>query len=78
MSIAKARTLLAKFHALSNAAQMIGSHGEEGFCYDDKKFDKAYHNAVKNLSKKFDKQAGMYLKKYKVLGFEIDDAHDEY
>ena len=37
----KAQYFLAKSHALSNAAEFIRSHGEEGFSFEDKDFDKA-------------------------------------
>ena len=46
MSIAKARTLLAKYQGLSNASEFIRSHGEEGFSFEDKKFKVENYNGI--------------------------------
>jgi len=62
MSIAKANTLLAKFHSLSNSAEFINGHGEEGFSFEDEKFNKAYLRVNKILAKKLNSQAERYLK----------------
>ena len=76
MSIQKARTLLAKFQSYSNAAEFIRSHGEEGFAFIDKKFNKAYLRENKKLFKKLDAIAQNYLDKYQELGVEIDCEMD--
>ena len=76
MSIAKARTLLAKFHSLTNASEFISCHGEEGFTFDDEKFNKIYLREKIKTAKKLDKQAEKYLVEYKRLGIEIDDEAD--
>ena len=51
----KAQYFLAKYQALSNAAEMIRSHGEEGFAFEDKVFDKEYkrHSVLLKLTKDF-------------------------
>lgn len=79
MSIAKAMTLQAKFQALTNAAEMIRSHGEEGFSFQDKKFDRIYHREINKLSEKLNKIADKYQVQYDKLGIEIDvDIDHEY
>lgn len=77
MSRAKARTLLAKFHALSNAAEFIRSHGEEGFSFNDDDFNKIYLREVKKLTKKLDKQSQSYIDQYNDLAINIDDSVTE-
>jgi hypothetical protein len=77
MSIAKARTLLAKFNAITNASEFIRSHGEEGFSFEDKKFDDVYQRETKKLSAKLEKQAVKIWNEYEKLGIEIDDSIDE-
>lgn len=77
MSKAKARTLLAKFHALSNAAEFIRSHGEEGFSFSDDDFNKIYLREAKSLAKKLDKQSQSYIDEYNNLAINIDDSIHE-
>lgn len=77
MSIAKARTLQAKFQALTNAAEMIRGHGEEGFSFDDKEFDKIYHRETKKLSEKLNKIADKHQLEYDKLGIEINTEIDK-
>jgi len=68
----KARQLFAKFHAFSNAAQMIGSHGEEGFSYDDEKFNDAYLKQCAKAKKTLTIAADKAYIAYKKIGIEID------
>lgn len=77
MSIAKARTLLAKYQSLSNSAEFIRSHGEEGFSFKDKKFNKVYMRENLKLSEKLNKEAEKYLEQYKELGIEIESEIDD-
>jgi len=78
MSTAKARTLNAKYHAITNASEMIRSHGEEGFAFIDKKFDKVYKRETKKLSDKLNKMSEKYLIELEKLGIDInvDIKHD--
>ena len=77
MSIAKATTLLAKFHALSNASEFIRSHGEEGFSFQDENFDKVYKRETVKLSKKLDKMSSKFLLEYQKINIEINDEMHE-
>ena len=72
MSIAKARTLLAKYQGLSNASEFIRSHGEEGFSFEDKKFNNVYMREKEKISEKLDREAMVFYKKYLELGIEIN------
>ena len=78
MSIAKARTLLAKYHGLTNASEFIRSHGEEGFSFEDKKFNDVYMREKKKIAERLDKEAMVFYKKYLKLGIEIDCEIDKY
>jgi len=77
MSIAKARTLLAKYQGLSNASEFIRSHGEEGFSFEDEKFNDVYMRENKKLSDRLDKEAMKFMDQYNELGIEIDSRVDE-
>lgn len=77
MSIQKARTLLAKYQAYSNAAEMIRGHGEEGFSFEDKKFNKVYNRETKNVADKLNKKATEYYIAYLKLGIEIECEIDK-
>jgi hypothetical protein len=82
MSIAKLRILEAKFQAITNASEMIRGHGEEGFAFLDKKFDKIYKRETTKLSVKLDKMAEKYnveIEKLHKEGFFIDlEMDDDY
>ena len=73
----KAKNYLAKFHAFSNAAEMIGSHGEEGFGFEDNKFNKAYLRQCQSAKNHLMKIADNHLKKYRQIGIDIDDTIEE-
>lgn len=77
MSIAKARTLLAKYQGLSNAAEFIRSHGEEGFSFEDKKFNVVYLRENLKLAEKLNKESEKYFEKYRELGIEVESEIDE-
>jgi len=80
MSIAKLRTLEAKFQAITNASEMIRGHGEEGFSFMDKKFDKIYKRETHKLATKLNKMAEKYsveIKKLEDIGFVIDLEIDD-
>lgn len=72
MSIAKARTLLAKYQSSSNASEFIRSHGEEGFSFEDKKFNEIYLRECRKLSEKLEKQSEVFYQKYLKLGIDIE------
>ena len=76
MSVAKARTLLAKYQGLSNASEFIRSHGEEGFSFDDEKFNDVYLRENKKLAERLEKEATKFYEKYRELGIEIDCEAD--
>jgi hypothetical protein len=79
MSIAKARTLKAKFQALTTASEMIRSHGEEGFSYQDKEFQKVYEREKLKLSAKLDKMSFKYENEFRKLNIEVNtDIDQEY
>ena len=75
-NINKAKYFLAKFQALSNAAEMILQHGEEGFAFKDEKFDKIYKRECYNLSKQLNDRAAVFAKKYNEQGINIDTDAD--
>lgn len=77
MSIAKARTLLAKYHAITNASEFIRSHGEEGFSFEDKNFDAIYQRETKKLSERLEKLSDKIILEYDKLGIEINSSIDE-
>lgn len=72
MSIQKAITLMAKYQAITNASEFIRSHGEEGFSFEDEKFNKTYLREAGKLSEKLEKMAEKYLEKYEELGIEVN------
>jgi len=79
MSVAKARTLLAKYQSLSNASEFIRSHGEEGFSFEDKKFNKVYMRENKKLAKRLEKESRVFYEKYKKLGIDVScDINENY
>ena len=67
----EAQYFLAKYQALSNAAEMIRSHGEEGFAFEDKVFDKEYKRQTVITAKQLDKRAELFAKKYQALNIDI-------
>ncbi len=73
----KARYFLAKYQALSNAAEFIRSHGEEGFSFEDKKLHKVYLRETEKLFKQLDERANSFAKKYQEIGIDIDCRTDE-
>lgn len=73
----KAQYYLASYQALSNAAEMIRGHGEEGFSFLDKAFDEAYQKQTKKLAKQLDERASVFSKKYELMGIDIDCAIGE-
>jgi len=73
----KARYFLAKYQALSNAAEMIRSHGEEGFSFEDKYFNKEYQKQVEILAKQLNDRAEVFAKKYNSTGIDIECEIDE-
>jgi len=77
MSIAKARTLMAKYQALSNAAQFIESHGEEGFSFEDEKFNNVYLREKKKIADKLNIEAMKFLYKYRKLGIQVNSEVNE-
>ena len=73
----KAEYYLARFRALSNAAEFIRSHGEEGFSFKDKDFNTAYMKAGKSISEQLDDRADTFYGKYLALGIDIETEIDE-
>ena len=72
-----ARYYLAKNQSLSNAAEFIRSHGEEGFSFTDKKLDKLYKRENEKLAKQLDARADIFDKKYIETGIEIECTIDD-
>lgn len=68
---------MASYQALSNAAEMIRSHGEEGFSYEDKKLFSSYQKASRKLCKQLNSRAMKFLNRYKELGIEVDTEIDQ-
>lgn len=64
---------LANYHSLSNAAEFIRSHGEEGFSFKLGYFNKAYLKRNQKLAKRLNLEADQYLKMYRNCGIEIND-----
>ena len=76
--IRKARNYLAQYQALSNAAAFIGTHGEEGFSFEDDRFNNAYLKMCKKLSVSLEKRSEEAFRKYKETGIEINDEISEH
>lgn len=75
----KAKYYLAKYHALSTAAEMIRSHGEEGFSYEDDSFNEEYQRQTGVLYHQLNERSKKFLKKYKELDITVDDSvRDKY
>lgn len=72
----KAQYFLAKYQALSNAAEMIRSHGEEGFAFADKDFDKVYKRESLNTYKQLEARAIVFAKKYQEMNIYISTEMD--
>jgi len=68
----KAQYFLAKYQALSNAAEMIRSHGEEGFSFEDKVFNKEYLRQTKKTAQQLNKRANLFAKKYQAMNIDIE------
>ena len=62
--------------AFENASEMIRSHGEEGFSFDNEILQKEYSKAILFASRKIVALANKYDKKYKSIGIEIDSSCD--
>lgn len=75
-----ARKNIAKFLALTNAAEFIRQHGEEGFSFRDKKLDKIYKRNTQQLAYQLNKRAEAFRLKYEATGIYIntDDDSDSY
>ena len=72
----KAQYYLAKFKALSNAAEFIRSHGEEGFAFKDEAFDRAYKKECEKIAHGLKGRAYAFLAKYEAMSISIDAEHD--
>jgi len=72
----KAKKLQAKYQALANAAQFIGSHGEEGFSYNDKQLHKYYLKECANISDKLNQLTAKCNVKYHEIGIDVDTSSD--
>ena len=72
----KAQYFLASYQALSNASEMIRSHGEEGFSYEDKAFNKEYMRQKKKIAEQLDKRAYQFFKKYEDMNLDIESEID--
>lgn len=71
-----ARKNIAKFLALTNAAEFIRQHGEEGFSFSDKKLDRIYKRNTKQLADQLNKRAETFRLKYEATGIDIDTDDD--
>ena len=72
----KAKRLMSKFQALANAAQFIGSHGEEGFSYNDKQLHKYYLKECAIISQKLNLMADKFSEEYNQLNIDVDTSSD--
>lgn len=72
----KARYFLAKYQALSNAAEFIRSHGEEGFRFEDADFCKSYFKETENTAKQLQERADVFAKKYEQMNIDINSEID--
>ena len=68
---------LALMLAFQNASEMIRSHGEEGFCYDNELLNKEYRKAVNVAAKRINRLSNKYEKLYNKIGIEIDSSCDD-
>jgi len=66
----KAQYFLASYQALSNASEMIRSHGEEGFSYEE------YMRQKKKIAEQLDKRAYQFFKKYEDMNLDIESEID--
>ncbi len=74
--IRKATYYLAKYLSLSNAAEFIRSHGEEGHSFFNDELNESYLKSNGILYQQLEKRSLKYLKKYKEIGVEIDSQVD--
>ena len=65
---------LALMLAFQNASEMIRSHGEEGFSFDNELLDKEYRNAVKIAADRILRLSEKYERKYNQIGIDIDSS----
>ena len=68
---------LALMLAFQNASEMIRSHGEEGFSFDNELLDKEYRKAVNTAAKRILRLSIKYEEQYKKIGIEIDSSCDD-
>ena len=73
----KATYYLAKALALSNAAEFIRGHGEEGFSFEDEQLEAQYKKAGEVLGKQLDNRSATYFAKYISLGIIISTNVDD-
>lgn len=72
----KAAKNLAMAEAFQNAAEMIRSHGEEGFSFDDELFANEYRKAVIKVSDKLNSLSKKYISIYSNTRIEINSSCD--
>ena len=73
----KAATLMARYQALSNAAEFIRSHGEEGFSYKDEAFTAIYFKEAKKIAYQLDKRAEKLYDQFVELGIDVNTDIDD-
>lgn len=73
----KAKFYLARFHSLSNAAEFIRSHGEEGFGFIDNELDSKYKSSNQLVGHQLNQRAMRFWYKYEALGIDIDSESND-
>ena len=68
----KAQYFLAKYQALSDAAEMIRSRGEEGFSFEDKVFNEEYLRQTKKTAEQLNRRAKVFAAKYRAMNIDIE------
>ena len=68
---------LALMLAFQNASEMIRSHGEEGFSFDNELLGKEYRKAVNVAAKRILRMSIKYEEQYNKMGIEIDSSCDD-
>lgn len=72
----KARFYLSRYLSLSNAAEFIRGHGEEGHSFEDEQLNRMYLRSNQILSNQLEERSEKFMEKYKALGIDISSEVD--
>lgn len=72
----KAYYYLARQLALSNAAEFIRSHGEEGHSFINEKLNNEYQKQIKTVAAQLESRAFSFVVKFEEMNIEIDTETD--